>query len=95
MTMAHTERKILLKKLEDAKTKVEVGATYQHTKSGGKYIVIALVIREDTEEIRVIYQELNHEPPITWDRSFDGEGGWIDFVEIDGKRVPRYTKISS
>ncbi len=93
--MAHTEREVLLKKLNEAKTQVEVGAEYQHTKSGGKYIVTGLVIREDNEEVRVIYKELSHEPPITWDRSFDGQDGWIVPTEIDGKSVARFTKVSS
>ena len=92
--MAHTEREVLLRKLDEAKTKVEVGAKYRHTKSGGEYVVIDLVIREDNEEIRVIYKELSHEPPITWDRSFDGVDGWIVPTEIEGKQVPRFTKVS-
>ena len=92
--MAHTEREVLLKKLDEAKNQVEVGAKYQHTKSGGEYVVIDLVIREDNEEIRVIYRELSHGPPITWDRSFNGQDGWVVPTEIDGKPVTRFTKIS-
>lgn len=92
--MAHTEREVLLGKLEEARTKVEVGARYRHTKSGGEYIVRGLVIREDKEEVRVIYEELSHEPAITWDRSFDGTDGWTIPTEVDGKLVPRFTKVS-
>jgi len=92
--MARTDRGILLKKLEQAKEQVETGAKYQHTKSGGIYIVTDVVIREDNEEIRIIYKDLGHEPPITWDRSFDGVDGWIAPTEIDGKSVARFTKIS-
>lgn len=93
--MAHTEREVLLRKLDEANTQVEVGAKYQHTKSGGEYVVTDLVIREDNEEIRVIYKELSHKPTITWDRSFDGQDGWIVPTEIDGKLVARFTKTSS
>jgi len=93
--MVHTEREVLLKKLEQAKAQIEVGTRYQHTKSGNEYVVTDLVIREDNEEIRVIYKELNHEPPISWDRSFDGQDGWIVPTEIDGQQVPRFKKISS
>lgn len=93
--MAHTNRDVLLRKLDKAKTQVEIGAEYQHTKSGGRYIVTDLVIREDNEEIRVIYKELSHEPPITWDRSFDGQDGWIVPTKIEGKPVARFTKVSS
>lgn len=91
--MAHTNRKILLTKLEQAKTKIEIGAKYQHTKSGGQYLVLNLVIQQDTEEIRVIYQEINHQPAIIWSRSFDDPDGWITPTEINGKLVPRFTKI--
>lgn len=90
--MAHTTREDLLKKLEEAKKVVKVGDKYKHTKTGGEYIVVDLVIREDNEEIRVIYKELNHQPPISWDRSFDGQDGFIVPTEIEGKRVPRFTK---
>ncbi len=92
--MAHTEREILLKKLDEAKSQVEIGAKYQHTKSKGIYTVTELVIREDNEEIRVIYKELEHNPPIIWDRSFDGQDGWIVPTEIEGNLVPRFTKCS-
>lgn len=44
-----------------------------------------MVIREDNEEVRVIYKELSHEPAIMWDRSFDGQDGWIVPTEINGK----------
>lgn len=89
----HTERQILLNKLEQAKEQVEVGAEYEHTKSGGRYLVVDLVIGESNEEVRVIYKDKNHEPQITWDRSFDGEDGWIVPVEIEGKLVPRFKKV--
>lgn len=92
--MPQSTRKILLNKLEQAKTQIEVGSKYQHTKSGGQYLVLNLVIQEDTEEIRVIYQELNHQPTIIWSRSFDGPDGWIVPIEINGKLVPRFTKIT-
>lgn len=92
--MGHIERNILLSKLDEAARHVEVGAKYRHSKSGGEYIVIGLVIREDNEEIRVIYKELNHEPPIIWDRSFDGQDGWIVPTEINGEKVPRFTKVT-
>lgn len=92
--MAHTDREVFLEKLNKAKTQVEIGAKYQHTKSKGMYVVTDLVIREDNEEIRVIYKELEHNPPIIWDRSFDGQDGWIVPTEIEGKLVARFTRCS-
>lgn len=91
--MPQSDRQILLTKLEQAKTQIEIGAKYQHTKSSGQYLVLNLVIQEDTKEIRVIYQEINHQPAIIWSRSFDGPDGWIIPTEIDGKLVSRFTKI--
>ncbi|NTV31319.1 DUF1653 domain-containing protein [candidate division WWE3 bacterium] len=92
--MAHTSREELLKKLEHAKSMVEIGAEYQHVKSGGRYVVTDIVIREDNEEIRVIYQELEHTPTISWDRSFDGTDGWIVPTEVDGKESPRFVRCA-
>lgn len=91
--MAHTPRDILMKKLEDARAEIGIGSKWKHTKTGGTYIVTDVVIREDNEEIRVIYKELEHEPPFTWDRSYNGVDGWIVPTEIDGKEAPRFTKI--
>jgi len=91
--MPQSDRQILLTKLQQAKTQIEIGAKYQHTKTKGEYLVLNLVIQEDTEEIRVIYQEINHQPAIIWSRSFDGPNGWIIPTEINGKMVPRFTKI--
>ncbi|MDD2224983.1 MAG: DUF1653 domain-containing protein [Candidatus Shapirobacteria bacterium] len=91
--MPQSDRQILLTKLEQAKTQIEIGTKYRHTKTGSQYLVLNLVIQEDTEEIRVIYQELNHQPAIIWSRSFDGPDGWIIPTEINREMVPRFTKI--
>lgn len=90
--MAHTSREDLLKKLEAAKKIIKIGSKYMHVKSGGEYIIENIVIREDNEEIRVIYKELNHEPRITWDRSYEGQDGFITPTEIDGKVTARFVK---
>ena len=91
--MSQRDRQILLNKLEQAKTQIEIGAKYQHTKTGGQYLVLNLIIQEDTQEIRVVYQELNHQPAIIWSRSFDGPDGWIIPTEINGQLTPRFIKI--
>jgi len=91
--MSQSDRQILLTKLEQAKTQIEIGAKYQHTKTSGQYLVLNLIIQEDTEEIRVIYQELNHQPAIIWSRSFNGPDGWIVPTEINGQFIPRFIKI--
>ena len=92
--MAHTERKILLEKLEKAKTQVEIGAHYRHTKTNGEYLIKDLGIREDNESVVVIYEDLNHPEHTIWIRSLDGKDGWLTPTEINGKLVPRFTKIN-
>lgn len=90
--MPHTPRETILEKLKLAQKKVKVGEKYMHTKSGGRYVVTNIVAREDNEEVRVIYKELDHKPAISWDRSFDGKDGWIVPTEINGKLTPRFKK---
>jgi hypothetical protein len=91
--MPRTTRQNLIQKLNLAKKQIKIGNKYQHTKSGGQYLVLNLVIQEDTEEIRVIYQEIDHQPAIIWSRSFDGPNGWITPTEINGQLLPRFQKI--
>ena len=91
--MSHTSRAKLLKRLKKAKTKVKIGAKYVHTKSKGIYIVKDLVISEDNEEVRVIYQEFRAIFPLVWDRCLEGKDGWLTTTEIDGKKVPRFTLL--
>ena len=91
--MAHTSREILLAKLETANTFVSKGEIWQHTESGGRYLIEGVAVDEGTEEVRIEYRELDHDPAITWLRSLDGEKGWITPTEINGMPAPRFTKI--
>ncbi|MFA5749789.1 MAG: DUF1653 domain-containing protein [Candidatus Shapirobacteria bacterium] len=91
--MAHIERNILQEKLNQAKKQITIGDKYRHTKTGGEYLVKDLGIREDTESIDVIYEELSHPEHIIWIRSLEGEDGWLTPTEINGELVPRFTKI--
>ncbi|OGG05571.1 hypothetical protein A2872_00215 [Candidatus Gottesmanbacteria bacterium RIFCSPHIGHO2_01_FULL_42_12] len=91
--MAHISREELLERLQAATAVVTVGKYYKHTKSGGRYKVLGLGIDEKAEKVQVQYQEIDHDPPITWHRHFDGEDGWITPTEIDGKPAPRFTFI--
>ncbi|MDD3002869.1 MAG: hypothetical protein PHS06_03310 [Candidatus Shapirobacteria bacterium] len=91
--MPKSDRQILLTKLEQTKNQIEIGAKYQHTKTGGQYLIKDLIIKEDDESIQVIYEELSHPEHIVWGRSLNGPDGWITPTEINGKLVPRFTKI--
>lgn len=91
--MAHTERSVLQKKLDQAKTQIEIDTKYRHTKTGGEYLVLGLGINEKSEEVSVIYQELSHPEKIVWIRALEGDDGWSTPTEINGELVPRFTKI--
>lgn len=92
--MSHTDRCILQQKLNQAKNQITIGARYRHTKTGGQYLVINIGINEKTEEISVIYQELNHPESFIWIRSLAGQDGWLTPTEINDRLVPRFTKIN-
>ena len=92
--MAHTPLEELLAKLEKAKQLVEIGGHYTHYRAPEHvYIVTGFGIDEDTEVVRVEYQRIDEDPPIPWRRVLEGENGWTTPVEVDGKLVPRFTKV--
>jgi hypothetical protein len=79
---------------DDMKTAVRGGDKYRHTKSGGEYVIVAVGFNVVTGEMAVAYKELQHEPAITWIRSYNGTDGWTVPTEIDGQTVPRFTLVS-
>ncbi len=77
--------------LQDAATKVSVGASYAHYKHPELiYIVRELVILEATNEIAVVY-EAQYGERITYARALDV---WLETVEWEDRTVPRFTKVS-
>jgi hypothetical protein len=55
MGKTHIEQAVLAKEIEQAKTKVTIGASYRHHKSADKiYEVIGLGFLEATDELCVI-----------------------------------------
>jgi hypothetical protein len=88
--MAHPTQEELLKLIEQARLKIEVGASYVHYKSAGKaYKVLDFVVIEATDEIGVLYQaeygqNLNFVRPVS---------SWLEKVEHDGQVLPRFSKI--
>lgn len=55
--------------LEDARTRVVVGGTYQHVK-GGLYVVIDVALREATLEPEVVYRAIAA-PDLLWLRPLE------------------------
>lgn len=86
----HSSYESLEAKLADASMRVEVGAKYLHYKHpGDPYKVINLGLLEATEEVCVIYQNLENN--VIWVRTIDK---FLDTVEWNGQMVPRFAKLS-
>jgi hypothetical protein len=78
----------LSSKLAQAARQVSVGARYMHYKQLS-YKVVALALREEDNEPCVIYQA-EYGDNLTWIRPV---ASWVEEVELDGKKVKRFTKI--
>ncbi|HVS79077.1 MAG TPA: DUF1653 domain-containing protein [Candidatus Saccharimonadales bacterium] len=80
----------LAKEIEDAKTKIEIGAKYWHYKGKDKvYKVIGLGFLESDNELCVIYQA-EYGERVTFLRPLRV---WLEDVEWRGQTVPRFTKL--
>ena len=88
--MAHFTHEQLRERIGIVGQQVELGARYRHSKTGGEYFIKEFVIIEATEEIGVAYCPVGSED-IIWIRSVEN---FTEEIEIDGKKVPRFVKIS-
>ena len=77
-------------KLAQAATQVAVGARYMHYKQLS-YKVLALALREEDNEPCVVYRA-EYGDNVTWIRPV---ASWVEEVEVDGKKVKRFTEIGS
>lgn len=90
MGKTHKEQLVLAKIIDDAKSKVTIGATYVHYKGADKiYQVIGLGFLEATDELCVIYQA-QYGKQLTFLRPLSI---WLERVEWEGKTLPRFKKI--
>jgi hypothetical protein len=78
----------LAERIRVAKTKVQLGARYVHYKQLS-YRVLDVAIYEADGEPCVIYQA-EYGKHVTWIRPITS---WLETVEVEGKMVPRFTKI--
>lgn len=72
--------------------KIEAGKKYIHFK-GGKYIVLAVAMHTETEEILVVYQSLEDESKV-YARPYDMFAGEVDrekYPEV--KQIHRFEEI--
>jgi hypothetical protein len=90
--MAHKSTDTLVKKLDKAKEKVQVGGRYSHYKHPEQsYTVLRIGFIESSEEVSVVY-EAEYGEKFVWVRTLE------DFTakakKEDGTQVDRFTKIS-
>ncbi len=90
MGRTHKEQLDLAKEIEDAKSKVNIGAKYHHYKGTDKiYEIIGHGFLEANDQLCVIYKAQYGER-ITFLRPLTR---WLEQVEWDGKTVPRFIRI--
>lgn len=90
MGKTRKEQLELAKEIEEAKSKITVGAEYWHYKGRDKvYKVIGLGFLEADNDLCVIYQAQYGEK-LTFLRPLRI---WLENVEWEGKTVPRFNKI--
>ena len=84
--MSHTSVSNLLKIINNAETRVNVGKRYYHYKSPEKeYKVIRVALMENNEKPAVIYTD----GTLTWIRDLDV---WCEKVDHNGELVSRFTE---
>ncbi len=77
--------------LEKLKTQIPLGARYFHYKNPNQfYTIISHGIIEATEEPGIIYRA-EYDTQIIWIRP---ASVFLEEVEWEGKKVPRFTRIS-
>jgi hypothetical protein len=69
-----------------------IGGTYKHSKTGNIYEVLDVSTHTETGERLVIYKNIHKEEYEIWARPKDM---FEEYVEIDGKRVPRFEPLST
>lgn len=90
MNEEHKSHDEILREIDEAKKKIELGATYVHYKGADKkYAVKEFAVIEATDELAVVYQSQYGEK-LTFVRPVSV---WLENVEWQGKTVPRFRKI--
>jgi hypothetical protein len=89
--MGHLSQDELAALVQEASTKVEIGATYAHYKHPDDdfYVVKGIALIEANDEPAVIY-EAQYGAKITFIRPVSV---WCEAVEWNGEQVPRFVKV--
>lgn len=83
--MSHISRQQLLDLKKSSV--VKIGQRYQHYKTGGVYQVKDIVILEATDELAVLYHDVDF-PELSWVRAYN------DFVAIIEPVQPRFKLLA-
>lgn len=78
----------LTARLAQAADQVAIGARYMHYKQLSCKVV-ALALREEDNKPCVVYQA-EYGDKLTWVRPVSS---WVEEVEMDGKKMKRFTKL--
>ena len=88
--MNHVSQIELRRRIQAAEELVTIGARYAHYKHPElSYIVSGLAIREDTQEVSVIYTA-EYDERIPFIRTLESFAG---IIEADGVSVPRFRRL--
>lgn len=76
--------------MENSQTDLKIGK-YRHSKSGKEYEVLFVATHSETQEKMAVYQALYGEGLI-WVRPLSM---FLEIVEVEGKKVPRFIFINN
>lgn len=89
--MPHKPQSEILSLIKKAQQTIPVGAKYAHYKDKTKtYTIVGFAVIEADDSIGVLYQAQYGEN-LTFVRPVDV---WLEQVQWQGKRVPRFSKVS-
>ena len=89
--MVHLEISELTKRIKEARKKISRGDVYSHFKNpNNRYVIEDIGFIEATDEVAVIYRPLYGDTSIVWIRPLLI---FLEEVEINGKKMPRFEKI--
>lgn len=88
----HLTHDELNSRLAGASAKVVLGGVYRHYKyPERKYFVEKLAIQEESQKVCVIYKDIAGLSSPSFVRDLDS---WLEHVEWEGKKVPRFLLLN-
>ncbi|HEX3568237.1 MAG TPA: DUF1653 domain-containing protein [Candidatus Saccharimonadales bacterium] len=82
----------LAERLRAAEAMVTVGGLYSHYKDPDNSYIVRDVILDEATTDPLVYYQANYGERIKYGRPLSS---WLAVVEIDGKTVPRFSKIEA